>query len=97
MINVIVWFLWIVAGLGVLAYAVGQLWIVVIAFKDSIGRGLGCLFVPLFSWIYTHSQADREEIVKPGWIWVVGAYAWFFGVAINAWLYNIGLVDTFGM
>ena len=42
----------ILMGIGWLAAAIGGIWIVVIAFQESVLWGLGSLFIPLVALIY---------------------------------------------
>ncbi len=61
--------------LGSLIAAIGGIMILVAAFRESIGWGLGSLFVPFVSWIYvfTHWYEAKK-----------GVSVWFLGVIVMA-------------
>jgi hypothetical protein len=60
----------ILSGLGGLAALVGTIWIVVIAFKESIAWGIGSFlcFIVLLIYVAQHWEATK----KPFLIWVGG-------------------------
>lgn len=46
---------------GLVVAAVGGFWLLVAAFKESIGWGLGCLFVPFVSLVFVVMKWDRAK------------------------------------
>jgi hypothetical protein len=48
-------------GLGYLTMFGGSIWLLVIAFQDSVGQGLLCLFIPFYSLIYVITHWDETK------------------------------------
>ena len=48
--------------IGYLVAAAGGIWIIVIAFQDSIVWGLGCLFVPCVQLIYAITHWEDTKV-----------------------------------
>jgi hypothetical protein len=57
-------------GLGWLVTLVGQIWLLVVAFKEDALQGILCLFVPFYVvyFLITHF----EEAKRPFFVWLVG-------------------------
>jgi hypothetical protein len=52
---------------GVLAMLVSLIWVVVIAFKDSIGWGIGCLLSPVaLIYVLTHRKRCKRPLIVFG-------------------------------
>ncbi len=67
----------IVVVLGSLAYVVGAIWLLVVAFAESVLCGLMCLFVPFYGLYYLMSR--WEDTKKP------------FLIAFSGWLIATGV------
>jgi hypothetical protein len=59
-----------VLGIGGMIGFVGSIWVVIIAFQESIGSGLLCLFIPFYIIFYCLSHF--EETKTPFMVWLVG-------------------------
>jgi hypothetical protein len=64
-------------ALGFLIALVGQIWFLTVAFKESVGWGLGCLFVPFVSLIFLAQHF--EETWRPWVVGVIGVAMFFAG------------------
>jgi hypothetical protein len=60
---------------------VGGLWFLIVAFKTSIGWGLGCLFIPFASLVYLVKY--WEEVRWPFVLQVVGLLVLWIAVALG--------------
>ena len=68
--------------LGILLCAVGSIWILVAAFKESILWGLGVLFInSIVTIIFVIMHF--EETKKPFIIWIIGVVLMIVGVVIS--------------
>lgn len=68
--------------IGYLIALVGGIWIIVIAFQDSIAWGLGCLFVPCVQLIFAFTHWEDTKV--PFLISVGGSVLAFAGGFIQA-------------
>jgi hypothetical protein len=70
--------LWV---LGLLAGIVGGLWLVAVAFQESVPWGLGCLFVPLVGVVF--AIMHWEDAAKPFVLALGGGVAMGLGSALG--------------
>ena len=63
------------ALIGVLLAVIGNLWIVVLAFRTGLLWGLGCLFVPLVGLVYC--ALNFRETWKPLVVAMIGLALFF--------------------
>ena len=49
-------------AIGILIALIGSIWFLVVAFKESFGCGLLCMFVPFYSLYYTFSRWKTTKI-----------------------------------
>ena len=63
------------ALVGVLLAVIGNLWIVVLAFRTGLLWGLGCLFVPLVGLVYC--ALNFRETWKPLVLAIIGLAMFF--------------------
>src|SRR5262249_53798329 len=47
--------------LGLLLYVGGQIWFIIVAFKDDVMQGLLCWFIPLYAFYYLVVNWDEEK------------------------------------
>jgi hypothetical protein len=59
------------------AMIVGGIWLLIVAFSESILWGLGCFFIPFVSLIFVIMHFDKAA--KPFGIWLVGLIVMFGG------------------
>ena len=71
---------WILLVAGMIALLVSYVWIVVIAFRDHIGHGIGCLICNCYSLIYC--VTNWEHCATPFCIQIVGGVAFYGGAAM---------------
>jgi hypothetical protein len=67
-------------GIGLLIAMVGAIWIVVIAFQESVLWGLGCFFIPCVALYYVITHWEKTK--KPFLIEVVGGVICAIGSAL---------------
>jgi hypothetical protein len=65
---------------GYIIMAVGGIWILVIAFQDSLLWGFLCLCVPLASLVFVITHF--EEAKKPFFVWLAGLPIYFLGAVL---------------
>jgi hypothetical protein len=67
-----------VFAMGLIGMAFTNLWLLVIAFRESVGWGLGSMFLPFVSWIFVilhWDDAKRPFLMHLGFAGVVGLAA----------------------
>ncbi|MFH1560904.1 MAG: hypothetical protein ABID84_05830 [Chloroflexota bacterium] len=69
-----------VSFLGVATYMAGGIWMIILAFRESVGCGLLYLFMPFYSLYYLFSRWD--EMRKPFIVFVVGIVMLIVGVVL---------------
>ena len=62
--------------IGLVLMLVGALWMVVIAFQESVLWGLGCLFIPFVTLFYAATRWAKVKV--PALIWAAGWLLIFF-------------------
>ncbi len=67
-------------GIGILLATVGGIWIVVIAFQESVLWGLGCLLIPCIALYYVITHWEKTK--KPFLIEVAGGVICAIGSAL---------------
>lgn len=55
---------------GYVAMVIGSLWLVWLAFKESILWGLGCLFIPLVTGFFAITRWPATK--TPALLWLIG-------------------------
>ena len=69
-------------GIGGIIMLVGGIWVLVIAFQESVLWGLGSLFIPFVSLIFVAMHWDKAG--KPFLISLAGLVPYLIGVAMAA-------------
>ena len=83
-------------GLAMLASLAGQIWVVVVAFKDSTMQGILVLFVPFYFFIYVFKHWD--ECGAAFYLWLGGQAASFVAGLVVAFAPALmGDEDEFGL
>jgi hypothetical protein len=72
---------WLLVAVGAIAGATGGLWLLVVAFQESVLWGLGCLFIPIVSLIFVIMHWD--EAGKLFLISLAGSIAMVVGAAMT--------------
>jgi len=72
----------ILTVIGYIVMAAGGIWILVLAFQDSVMWGLGCLRIPIVQLIFAFTHWEDSKI--PFLIQVGGAVIYFGGVFLGA-------------
>ena len=67
--------------LGYIVMAVGGIWILVLAFQDSVLWGILCLCVPLASLVFVATHF--EDTKKPFFIWLAGLPIYILGAVMS--------------
>jgi len=67
--------------LGAMTAVVGSIWLLVLAFQESVLWGLGSLFIPLVSLIFTIMFWPKT--MKPFLIAIGGSLVMFLGMAMS--------------
>lgn len=62
---------WVLLGIGAVLCIIGGIWLLVVAFQESIGWGLACLIIPFVSLIFVIMYWDKAK--KPFLLNLVGA------------------------
>jgi hypothetical protein len=68
-------------GIGILLAFAGGIWILVMAFQESIGWGLGCLVCGVVTLVFAITH--WEEAKKPFFLYVVGVVLVVAGSALG--------------
>lgn len=71
----------ILLGIGVIVGLVGGIWILMLAFQESIVWGIGCIFVPFVSLIFVVMNWDEAK--KPFLINLGGLALMILGSALG--------------
>jgi hypothetical protein len=70
----------ILMGVGFIAMIIGGIWLLVVAFQESLLWGLGCIFVPFVSLIFLIKYWDKAG--KPFLIQLAGIVPFIAGSAM---------------
>ncbi|MBS0263841.1 MAG: hypothetical protein JSS02_18025 [Planctomycetes bacterium] len=71
----------ILTGLGSLAWFIGYIWLVVLAFQKSALWGIGSFCVPIVGWVYAFQNWEQGK--KPFLIEIVGVVLSLVGGALT--------------
>ncbi|MGH7134797.1 MAG: hypothetical protein ACREHD_03605 [Pirellulales bacterium] len=72
---------WGIGNLGLIAFIVGGIWFLVVAFQEEVPWGLACMFIPCVSIIFLVKFWDKAS--KPFGVQVAGFVAMIIGQAIR--------------
>ena len=65
---------------GFAVMAVGGLWLLVVAFQQSVGWGLACMFIPFVVIVFLVKFWDDAK--KPFFIYLAGLVPYIIGIAL---------------
>jgi len=67
--------------IGIILSVIGGIWLLITAFQESVGWGLGCMLLPIVSLIFVFLH--WEESKRPFLIGVAGNVLAIAGAALN--------------